>query len=99
MAKPNNKSIRLSNEVLSIVESSPGNGFNEKFENLVIEYHKTIPKRQQLLEEIEKKIENSRKHLDDLNNKTYVMSKIIASSEQIKNMLESLRTQISNVSQ
>ena len=34
--KVNLKSVRLSDEVLSYVENFEGNGFNQKFENLVL---------------------------------------------------------------
>lgn len=34
--KTNMKSVRLSDEVLEYVENFEGNGFNQKFENLVL---------------------------------------------------------------
>ena len=41
MAKNINKSVRLSNEVYEYVNEFQGNGFNEKFENIVIFSMKT----------------------------------------------------------
>ncbi len=34
MAKPNSKCVRMSDEVMAIVEAREGEGFNQKFENL-----------------------------------------------------------------
>lgn len=44
MAKNNMKCVRMSDEVLQIVENyNTGEGFNSKFENLCIEFQKSIP--------------------------------------------------------
>lgn len=32
-----NKSIRISQKVYNYIDSNPGNGFNEKFENIILE--------------------------------------------------------------
>ena len=44
--KNNLKSVRLSDEVFGIVQSYRGEGFNEKFENIVIDFKKTLPERE-----------------------------------------------------
>ena len=31
------KSVRLTQEVFDYIDSAPGNGFNEKFENIILE--------------------------------------------------------------
>lgn len=52
--KNNMKSVRLSDEVLSIVEGYRGNGFNEKFENICLDFMKgraKMEKEQKLLQE------------------------------------------------
>lgn len=98
MAKPNLKSVRLSDEALHIVENHQGVGFNEKFELLVMEYHWSVKKREDQLEELEKKIKVREDHLHELDNQTYRMAKIITSAKEIEKMLDSLKDQVSNVS-
>ena len=69
------KSIRMTNEVNKYVEGFKGNGFNEKFENLVLfcmKEEKAISARlkeqQKTCEANEKRIELQRKILNDLEN-------------------------------
>ncbi len=40
MAKDIAKSIRLSQEVFGFIDNYRGNGFNEKFENIILDYQK-----------------------------------------------------------
>jgi len=69
------KSIRMTNEVHKIVESFQGDGFNEKFENLVHfclreekEIKKRIKEQQRTYEANEKRLDLQRKVLTDLEN-------------------------------
>lgn len=99
MARPNMKSVRLSDEALAIVESAPGEGFNDKFERLIFDYSNSIPSRKLILENIDKRIKIQADHLRDLQDKTLTMSKIVTSAEQIKNMMDNLKNQVARVSQ
>jgi len=99
LARPNLKSVRLSDEALEIVNSAPGEGFNDKFEKLIFEYKKSIPKRKKILENLEKDIQLNKKHLRELQEKTLEMSKIVTSIKQVDSALENLRNNILNVSQ
>lgn len=47
--KVHSKSIRLSDKVLQYIESVPGDGFNQKFENIIIEAMETVPQREKEL--------------------------------------------------
>lgn len=69
MAKNNMKCVRLEDEILNIVEKCKGNGFNEKFENLVIEYHKSVPEREKYLANLEQQIQAKLKNLSDIENR------------------------------
>lgn len=69
--KENMKCVRISNEVLAIVEAYEGTGFNQKFENLVIEFKKTLPEREaykkrldETIQECHNKIKKLRKDID-----------------------------------
>lgn len=67
MAKNINKSVRLSNEVYEYVNEFQGNGFNEKFENIVIFSMKTEIERKKRLDEIEKLIKARSEELSKIN--------------------------------
>lgn len=67
MAKNIAKSVRLSNEVYEYVNEFKGNGFNEKFENIVIFSMKTEVERKKRLDEIEKLIKSRSEQLDNIN--------------------------------
>ena len=67
MAKNINKSVRLSNEVYEYVNEFQGNGFNEKFENIVIFSMKTEIERKKRLDEIEKLIKSRSEELSKIN--------------------------------
>jgi len=97
--KPIGKSVRLSEEVFNIISDTPGDGFNEKFENLVLDYHHTIEKRKKELEKIERKIKISSKHLEDLSQKSFEISVMITKFGQINDLLDSVRSNIKKVTQ
>lgn len=59
MAKDIAKSIRLSQEVFGYINEYRGNGFNEKFENIILDYQKQE-------KEIQKRIEIERKEIMQL---------------------------------
>lgn len=67
MAKNISKSVRLSNDVYEYVCDFDGNGFNEKFENIVLFCMKTEIERKKRLDEIEKLIKSRSEQLDNIN--------------------------------
>lgn len=94
--KPIGKSVRLSQEVYDIVNSAPGEGFNEKFENLVLDYHHTIAKRKKQLNDIERKIKISSNHLEELSQKSYEVTVMLTKFGKINELLDSVRINIKN---
>lgn len=67
MAKNISKSVRLSNEVYDYVNEFKGNGFNEKFENIVFFCMKTEVERKKRLDEIENLIKSRSEELSNIN--------------------------------
>ena len=68
MAKKNNlKSVRLSDEVLSYVESFEGEGFNQKFENLVLFCMKEEDQKRRNIENLDYLIKLKYKKNNELN--------------------------------
>lgn len=66
MAKNNQKCVRMSDDILNIVMSYKGEGFNDKFENLVIDYKKSVPEREKYLKNLNIQIDEKLKDLKKL---------------------------------
>jgi len=90
MARPNMKSVRLSNEALAIVESAEGSGFNDKFENLIFAYSNTIPDRLARLAAIDNQISAKKKELEALQALGNKVSFMVQQLGTIGNMLDSV---------
>jgi|GEM_PF-1061187 len=99
MARPNMKSVRLSNEALAIVESAPGEGFNDKFEKLIFSYKNTIPTRLAQLEEIEKKIAQKNKEFETLRMIGYKVEAMVNSLNKIAGEIPNVSLMLNSVSQ
>ena len=84
------KSIRMTPRVDNYVNSFPGEGFNEKFENLVLfvmEHENNI----------QKNIVNSNQHLISLNNLIENKREILSKLQRIENQVNCLLNQIGDV--
>lgn len=66
MAKKIAKSIRLSDEVYGYIMEMPGNGFNEKFENIILEAKNGEAERKKRLSDLEKSIDDCNSQLFQL---------------------------------
>lgn len=60
------KSIRISDEVFEYIDQAPGKGFNEKFENIILEAKLEEPKRKKELARLDKSITEKRSELQRL---------------------------------
>lgn len=65
--KTNMKSVRLSDEVLEYVENFEGDGFNQKFENLVLFCMKTENQKRRMIEDYDYMIKLKYRKLNALN--------------------------------
>lgn len=90
MAKPNHRSLRYSNEVRDIVLNCPGKGFNQKFENLVLDYIKSIDDRKKLIKSLDKDIADKKQVL-------YSLTKKIDSVKNLTNDIDNLNESIIKV--
>ena len=94
MAKSNSKSIRLSNEVLTYIEKSPGNGFNEKFENIILHAKEDEHRLTETLKLLEYKIKLKQMQLDRISQKVKSLDEqvdaIFGLSDQIKKIQKNL---------
>ena len=57
------KSVRLTQEVFDYIDSAPGNGFNEKFENIILEAKRGESDRKKELARLDKKIERQQRSM------------------------------------
>lgn len=99
MARPNGKSVRLSDEALAIVNSSPGEGFNDKFEKLIFSYKKTIPNRLAQLNAIDKRIEQKKQELETLQALESKVRRMVVDLEVIANLIPRVKVSMESVSQ
>lgn len=90
--KTNMKSVRLSDEVLEYVESFEGDGFNQKFENLVLFCMKTEKQKRRTIEDYDHMIKLN--VLNDLQRDARIMTKQFLS---MQHDLEKLQQYISDV--
>ena len=67
MANKNNiRSIRFSDELAELIERQPGRNFTEKLENLVARCVWEIPARTSELKQLEERIEEKRRQLQEM---------------------------------
>lgn len=60
------KSIRISDEVFGYIDKAPGKGFNEKFENIILQAKQEEPERLKRLADLDKSISKKRSELQRL---------------------------------
>lgn len=66
MAKSNSKSIRLSDEVMEYINNYEGNGFNEKFENIILYAMRTEDDRKRRIKSLDCLIQEQEQQLGEL---------------------------------
>ena len=95
MAKPINKSIRLSEEVFSYIDSYPGAGFNDKLENIVLFAMKNedvlkerIRYQQEKLDDIYASVRKLQERYQALNNHLYTALRLNSTFKQLYEDIE-----------
>lgn len=82
MAKGNVKTVRLSDELLEMIESQAGDNFTAKFEALVTRCMWELPKKEQELAGIQERIQYERKQLARIQKKVRELDQSILNAEQ-----------------
>lgn len=57
------KSVRITDEVYGYIMDAPGNGFNEKFENIILEAKKGEARRRKELAELQVQVDGKRREM------------------------------------
>ena len=92
-----NKSIRLSPKVYNYIDSHPGNGFNEKFENIILEAMEFEDQRKQRLEYLDERINMKLEQISVLEDKIKALNDFLLVAVRANGMfkqLEELRNKI-----
>lgn len=97
MAKQNAKSIRFTDEVRDYIEQAPGDGFNQKFENIILEAKRNEPERRKRLEAYEKKIKTKQVQLEKMMHSIADISSLIDDFEALRNELNRLQRHIADI--
>ena len=66
MKKNLSKSIRLTQEVYDYIDQAPGKGFNEKFENIILEAKTGAAERKKTLADLDERIKEEQRYLKNL---------------------------------
>lgn len=97
--KTNMKSVRLSDEVLEYVESFEGDGFNQKFENLVYFCIKEEKQKRILLEDLDQLITLKRKKLNAIDAFSRDLFLTQRNLEAVRSGLEDLRQSLNQINE
>ena len=97
MMKNNNKSVRLDDYTYNYVLNYRGDGFNEKFENIVLDASRLEDDRKKRIAELDDEIEHKLDKLKYLTNKIYKLKVIQSEVENIINSVVLLESEVSNL--
>lgn len=92
-----NKSIRLSPKVYNYIDSHPGNGFNEKFENIILEAMEFEDERKRRMEYLDERINMKLEQVSVLEDKIKALNEFLLVAVRANGMfkqLEELRNEI-----
>ena len=97
--KTNMKSVRLSDEVLAYVESFEGDGFNQKFENLVFFCMKEEKQKRILLEDLDQLITLKHRKLNVIDTFSRNLVLTQRNLEAVRSGLEDLRQNLNQINE
>lgn len=85
------KSIRISEEVFSYIDSAPGKGFNEKFEKIILEAKQTESDRKKELARLEEQIHEARLKLRNLLSQDRELQQFFRTVNSIQRRISSMK--------
>lgn len=90
MPKKNNiRSIRMSDELMELIDQQIGENFTQKLETLVTKCVWELPRKEQQLQLIQDQIDREGRRLQDLSNKTYQLTIALDGMTRQAKVLES----------
>lgn len=94
MRKNNSKSIRVSDKVMNYIMAYRGNGFNEKFENIILDAMESESERCDILDALDFRIEKKRNELDLLTDKLRSLAPLVQAALHINSRIKELDAQL-----
>lgn len=91
------KSIRISEEVFDYIDKAPGKGFNEKFENIILEAKETESYRKERLAGLEKQIHDAEQKLWKLLEQNRELDRFFRTFIQMQHTLDGLKTSLDRI--
>lgn len=91
------KSIRISEEVFAYIDNAPGKGFNEKFENIILEAKKTEADRKKRFAVLEKQIHDAEQKLHRLLDQSRELDRFFRTFLQMQRTLNDLKNNLDRV--
>ncbi len=88
------KSVRLTEEVYGYVEQAPGEGFNQKFENLVLRMQHEEPERKKVLNDLERKIQKKSMQLDKISKQISALDEVYRGVVHLVRTVKELQQEI-----
>lgn len=95
--KIHSKSVRLSDKVFHYIEAAPGNGFNNKFENIIIEAVETVPQRERELAYYDDLIKKRKVQFDEISTKINRFDFSIQSIFRLQEKVHDIQRQIEQI--
>lgn len=92
--KSNAKSIRISDEVLAYIEKAPGDGFNQKFENIILDAKRTESERKKNVAYYDELIEKRKKQLSRIADKVESLDVTIQAVFSLQDEVRIIQRQI-----
>lgn len=94
MAKSNSKSIRLTDDILAYIESAPGDGFSQKFENIILEAKEAEPERKKRLESYDRRIKQKEVQLEKISEKVQALDGLVQVATGLNKGVRQIKQQI-----
>ena len=88
------KSVRLTQEVFDYIDSAPGNGFNEKFKNIILEAKRGESDRKKELARLDARIEQQQRKVYLLFEQYDVLKNFFKDAISVQHSLGRLKSQI-----
>lgn len=98
MLKTVSKSVRMTEEVYGYVMETPGKGFAEKFENMVLTAYKRIPELNEKIGRLEKELEVKRLDLYHMMDANRDLDSFFRMYRGMYGQLEQMRLRLDSVS-
>ncbi len=91
------KSLRMTPEVYDFVMTAPGDGFNQKFENLVIDIKKSEPDRLNHICELDRMIQQKSMQLDKISRWVIDMDDVVRDALKLEDAFVTLQHKIEKI--